>query len=180
MAKSLLGEVEGGEIRESLQKAVLESYRDEYKELSEAWRNLESKAQGSVAIAGIFIGGAFAYIREIGSEAGRLEKVFLGASIICLIISVTFAVLALTVRKVAAPPIGEYVDGLVQDLLRLENDDDLVHRLPRFTGDQIDSWREVTTDAKQRTRSKANCLSGSHVFLVLAILAIALLSISKL
>ena len=168
------------ELRESLQKAVLESYRDEYKELSETWRNLESKAQGAVTIAGIFIAGAFAYIREVGPQAHRSDRVFLGASILSLMISVLLSIWALRVRTVAAPPIGEYVDNLVRDLLQVDNDAKLKERVMGFVTDQTDSWRRATRGAKESNKSKANYLLASHVFLVIAILTVALLSISKL
>ena len=167
-------------LRESLNKTVLDSYRDEYKELNDTWKNLEGKAQGAVAIAGIFIAGAFAYTREIGPQGIRYEKIFLGASILCLIISVGLSILALKVRTVAAPPMGEHVDNLVQDLLQVDNDAELLERIPRFVADQVASWRVVSQEANESIKLKAKYLWGAHLCLAFAILTIALLSVLKL
>jgi hypothetical protein len=168
------------ELRESLESSVLDSYQEENKELSETWRSLETKAQGAVAISGIFIAGAFAYIREVNLQAHRVDKIFLGTCILSLVVSVVLSIFALRVRKVAAAPIGEYLDDLVQDLLQLENDGELEERLPDFVRDQIGLWRRVVKAASATNKSKASYLLAAYVFLVLAILMVALLSILKL
>jgi hypothetical protein len=167
-------------LRETLESSVLDSYREENKELSETWRSLETKAQGAVAISGIFIAGAFAYIREVNLQGHRVEKIFLGTSILSLVVSVVLSIFALRARKVAAAPIGEYLDELVQDLLQLENDGELEERLPDFVKDQIRLWRIVVKAASATNKSKARYLLAAYVFLVLAILMVALLSILKL
>jgi hypothetical protein len=48
----------------SLLQVALEAYKDEYREISDSWRNTETKAQGAVAIAGIFMAG---YSPTLGS-----------------------------------------------------------------------------------------------------------------
>ncbi|MGQ0761785.1 MAG: hypothetical protein ACT4OT_07195 [Acidobacteriota bacterium] len=167
------------DLRESLQRLVLDSYRDEYKDVSETWRNLEGKAQGAVAIAGIFVAGAFAYIRD-AKTPGSLEKVSLAVSIFSLMASVLFAIWALKVRKVPAPPWGSEIGKLVQDLLAIKDDPELAKRVPLFTTDQVKLWETSTNKAKKVNQSKANWLLASHVFLVLAILAIGFASLAKL
>ena len=93
-------------IREFLRKNLFDSYRDEYKEISDIWRGLETKAQGNIAIAGIFIAGAFAFIAKPETGIHWLEKQFLIASLVFLVISVVSSVLVLKVREVYFPPMG--------------------------------------------------------------------------
>jgi hypothetical protein len=171
--------IEPLKLRESLPQAVLDSYREEYKELVDAWKTLEVKAQGAVAIAGIFIAGAFAYVRDVG-QAHLYERLSLSLSIFCLMISVVLSIFALKVRTVAATPLGEHIDKLVQDLLQINSDAELLERMPRFVSEQITSWRVARTEAHESNRSKAKYLWAAQVLLTIAILTVAQLSISKL
>ncbi|MDQ3474098.1 MAG: hypothetical protein M3447_10210 [Acidobacteriota bacterium] len=52
------------EIRETWRKATLDAFLDEYREQTETWRSLETKAQGNIAVAGIFVAGSLAYITK--------------------------------------------------------------------------------------------------------------------
>lgn len=168
------------EIKEALRKAVLEAYSNEYKELSDTWRGLETKAQGSIAIAGIFIAGAFAYIRDITPNAYRHEKLFLLIAIICLVISVVLSILVLKIRTIAAPPMGEYIDRVVQDILRLNKVDELPERLVRFDNDQIAAWRIVKNEAQLSNMLKARYLWRAQIFLMSAIVTVAILMTSRI
>ena len=89
--------------RESLLKAVIESYHEEYKVISDNCRNIEGKAQGSVAIAGIFIAGAFAYLQK-NITLVLYQKIILFIGVIFLILCVGFSILALRIRKLPAAP----------------------------------------------------------------------------
>jgi hypothetical protein len=112
-----------GKVKETLLKLVIESYRDGYKELADAWRNLETKAQGNIAISGIFIGGVFAYIQKVDPQLQQNEKVLLGLAAFFLVVSVIFSVISLKIRTVPAPPLGGFVDKLVTDLIECAEDD---------------------------------------------------------
>lgn len=171
--------VSESELKESLRRAVLVAYREEYKELSDTWRGLETKAQGSIAIAGIFIAGAFAYIRDITPNSHPYEKLFLIIIVLCLVTSVVLSILALKIRTVAAPPMGEYIDQMVRDILNLNNDDELAERIVRFDNDQITTWRMVKKEAENANRLKARYLWRAQIFLMSAIATVALLMISR-
>ena len=80
-------------------KDILDSLRAEYRELSETWRHIESKAQGAVTILGIFLAGVFAFIRLLPEDATPVEKWFLVAALALLAFSIVCAVLALRIRR---------------------------------------------------------------------------------
>jgi hypothetical protein len=173
--------VAAGKIKETLLKLVIESYRDGYKELADAWRNLETKAQGNIAISGIFIGGVFAYIQKVDPQLQQNEKILLGLAAFFLVVSVIFSVISLKIRTVPAPPLGGFVDKLVTDLIECAVDDgDLITRIPALCYDQISGWRDVEIKVIESIRLKARSLKGAQIFLTVAILTVGLLTLLKI
>lgn len=81
------------ETRESLRKVTLDAYRDEYNQDTETWRSLETKAQGNIAVAGIFIAGSLAYLTKSDLRLEHHEEIFLLIAIVCLIVSVILSIL---------------------------------------------------------------------------------------
>jgi hypothetical protein len=63
-----------------LPRLALENYREEYRDLSETWRSLDTKAQGLGAIAGIFLAALFAWAREMPPTFGRSERLLVVAA----------------------------------------------------------------------------------------------------
>jgi hypothetical protein len=167
------------EIRQSLHGSVIEAYSNEYKELADTWRNLETKAQSAITIAGIFIAGAFAYVRDIRPETHKSEKVLLGVCVCFLIASVVLSILALRLRKIAAPLMGENLDKLVDDLLQISEDKEFLDRLPNYYNDQIALWQQVKKETHDANQSKARFLWWAHITLVLAIVVVACITVLK-
>lgn len=161
-------------IREFLRKALLDSYKDEYKELAEVWRGIETKAQGNIAITGIFIAGVFIFLREINSQTFWAEKLILGLAVVLFIISVYLAIFALQVRQTRFPPMGGFADNMFIDLLRF-GDVELCERLPRFINDQANAWSQVKEDIIASNEVKAAYLWWAQQFLLFAVAAIATL-----
>lgn len=167
------------EIRHNLHSSVIEAYANEYKELAETWRNLESKAQSAITVAGIFIAGAFAYVREIKPPTHTTEKVLLEVSVGFLIASVVLSILALRLRKVAAPLMGDNMNTMVGDLLQLSDDENFLKRLPDHYNDQSGLWRKVKEETHAANQSKARFLWWSHITLVIAIVVVACITVLK-
>jgi hypothetical protein len=155
---------------------ALEAYRDEYREIAESWRNTESKAQGAVAIAGIFAAGVFAYTRDLAKQGTRVEKWFLAATMLLLISSVILSILALYVRRMAAPPLGKSVDIRVRHLAKV-NDAEIPERLRNLKNEQAEMWRTVNEESSRANQSKAKWLLLAQVSLILAILTVGVLTV---
>ncbi len=170
---------DGVQARESLLKTVLESYSEEYKVFVNNWYNLERKAQGGATIAGIFIGGAFAYLHENIALMYCYQKVLLGCGIVCLLMTVFFSILALRIRELYSAPMGKYVDKIVCQLLTVK-DSELLERIPLFVNDQITGWRKVTQDLSASNRRKGNYIWFGQMLLGGAILIIGILALTTL
>lgn len=169
--------------KESLYKLVIESYRDGYKELADAWRNLETKAQGNIAISGIFIGAVFAYTQKTNPSFQQNEQILLGVAAFLLVVSVIFSIIALKIRTVPVPPLGGFVDKLVIDLLEHVKDKDeadLATRIPGFCYDQVIEWRAVEVKVIESINLKARSLKGAQIFLTVAILTVGVLTLLKI
>jgi hypothetical protein len=164
-------------IKESLREAALRTHFDEYKELAQTWRGLEGKAQGAIAVAGIFIGGAFAYIRDINPGTRLYEKVFLGMTVVFLIISVILSVLVLKTRKIPSLPLGRFVSYYVKHLVKVEAEKDFQEYLSVFFSSHSERWLAVTSRMYEVNRLKAKYLWLAQLSLMAAILTVACLTI---
>lgn len=167
-------------IREFLRKTLLDSYREEYKEISDVWRTLETKAQGNIAVAGIFIAGAFAFIGKINQQTYWLEKGLLSAALLFLVGSVIASVLVLRVRQLYFPPLGGFIDQMFIDHLKVKDDEELLERLPLFINDQAKAWRSVKSNIEEQNRQKATYLTLAQWSLLIAILIVALATFVKI
>jgi hypothetical protein len=160
----------------ALGKLVLESHRAEYKELSENWRILDTKAQGATAISGIFLAAAFSIARDASGKMVLCEKVLLILAIASLVTSITLAVLALWVRSVSLPPIGEQFEDLVADLPRADLTE-LPSRLPALVQDESRLWKEASKEVSLHNESKARLLRASVTALLVAAIIVSALTI---
>lgn len=174
------------EIKESLCQAALDAYHDEYEKLTDIWKGLETKAQGVVTIAGIFIAGAFAFIRDLTTlHLNQNDKRLLGVAIFCLVLSVILSILVLTLRKVEPPPTGGEVSQAVRDILRLkpgeiaaQHDEILPELNLDFINEQTIMWRRAMESASKVIKWKVKSLWAAQWLLVVAISLVVWLTLS--
>jgi hypothetical protein len=107
------------------------------------------------------------------------QKILLGGGIICLLISVAFSIMALRIRKLPAPPMGEYLDRVVCDLLQVK-DSELLERIPLLVQDQITGWRIVRKGLGDSNLCKAKNIWIGQILLVVAILIVGVLALSTM
>lgn len=163
--------------RETLFKAVLDAYRGEYGELYQTWRNLETKAQGNAAIAGIFLAGLFAFVSDIAPQPPWWQKTLLVVSGCALGLSVLFAALVLAVRTRWSPQVGRNIEALATDLNRLDDDREVAERLPAFISDQVDVWKNGVTELQDLVHRKARNLRLAQLCLAFGVVAIVFVTL---
>jgi hypothetical protein len=159
---------------------VLDTYRDEYKEICLVGRNLENKAQGNIAIAGIFIAAAFAYIEKLNLSPHPIEKFILMLAIILLGLSVTLSIFALAIRKVKSPPLSGFLHHYVPTLLSNTTGEQLRADILVVFNKNLKEWHTAAHDARQANEDKAQRLSEAQGILLAAIVLIALLTILRI
>ncbi len=155
----------------------LDAHKAEYLEHSDNWKNLETKAQGAVAIAGIFLAVLFSWVHDIPQNYSCLEYFLLIASIVLLVSSVICAILGLKIRKVCFPPIGSMDGDITIDILSIEDKKEFKERIPAFLNDQIHVWDETNKDIQNNNERKAKYIEVSQITIMAAACVVALLSI---
>jgi hypothetical protein len=164
-------------------EAVLERYQEEYKEWSEIWRILESKAQATLTISGIFITASELFVKEVGIGFPPFMNLFVALVIICLAISVTCAVLVLITRQTDTAPTGSGYKKFANDLLNnLENKSsftasDSYELKANLVRDRIKAWEYSISSREEACKSKAEKLKFSHFALLCSLSLVAFISI---
>lgn len=167
-------------MRRTLRQTVLDSYREEYKELSEVWKSLETKAQGTVTIAGIFIAAAFTFAKDLAST--RLDyhgKLFLAGAIIFLIPAIILSVLVLRRRTIKWIPAGTDVEQWADDIESVSNEE-LADKARRFIDEHSGVWKETIASTKEATAEKEQLLYAAQILLLLAIGAATVVTLKLL
>jgi hypothetical protein len=168
---------------EAALQQVLAAYQTEFDDAVQHWRSIEGKAQASVAIAGIFLAAGFALVRELDPATMWWVRCLLLLAALCLIAAVVFAVFALKVRTVAAPPPADALKKLVEDLFRDRDpkrqqvqSQDFDEEIRNFRFDCIRMWKESTSYAEETIRRKAKQLRRAQLALLAAIAVVATLT----
>jgi hypothetical protein len=167
-------------MRRTLRQTVLDSYREEYKELSDVWKSLETKAQGTVTIAGIFIAAAFTFAKDLANT--RLDyngKLFLAAAIIFLIPTIILSLLVLRRRTIKWIPAGTDVESWA-DAIEGVSDEDLADRARRLIDEHSGVWKQTVESTREATAEKEKLLYAAQVLLLFAIGAATVVTLKLL
>lgn len=137
----------------------------EYGELSDSWKQLDSKAQATATIAGIFIAASFAFIRNSALQLTGLEKTLLLLVLASLIVSILLAVTAMLVRTVPVPPTPENIAEMVTDLLETLPEEH-EERLGGLIADTINAWLPINRELRKELLVKAAKLESAQRALI--------------
>lgn len=140
---------------------VLDAYKAQHTEYVDLWKTLDTKAQGTIAIAGIFLAGAFGFARDVGDLEWVPRFLFAGA-VVALWASVACAVRALWVSRVRFPPAGETAE---LELKRLEHlaKEDRASELKVVLYDLASGFRLAITSIEAGIARKATWLLRAQV-----------------
>lgn len=154
-------------LQRELLEQVLEAYQTEYSELIQNGRNLETKAQGTTAIAGIFLGGLFGFLRD--PQCHRLLATLFWTAASTLGCAIVFAALVLLVRTRKIIFLGDTVNQFARDLLPLDQPT-LSARLPAFPGDVASVWRQRVNETRSTVAKRGDLLWIAQLLLMLGII----------
>ena len=154
--------VDPTEVEARLRREALASYHDVYRDLAENWRHLDSKAQGTTAIAGVFLAGALALINTLPEDALDSTKIAYTASVVLLTASIALSVWALMIRDYFdVAPWGDSLHKVVEELIDSgEHADPDVLR--RHVGTQRKMWSEAVEKIAQINSDKAMTLKWAQ------------------
>lgn len=157
---------------------ALSSFQEEYKDLTDTWKVIDGKAQATGTIAGVFLAAAFAFARDVPAGFGQGQRALLCVGIGMLVLTVCLALAGLQIRRVSAPPIGENLKQLVQDLLPNLTEIERDARLTAFIGDQIMLWEQCNQNVREKTTGKARWVTLSQYCLLAAIVVVTAVTLA--
>jgi hypothetical protein len=155
-----------GQPNTELLEIALAAHQDAYKELSQGWRSVEAKAQGTVGLAGIFMAAAFAFARDLPDEVNGVTVALFAVAVALLACSAAAAVWAQRVRTIPAAP-SLLVHQWVEDIRRLPADQQ-AERVPGFYEEYNDAWLKTNQRLLDLIRSKARSVMVAQTALLLA------------
>jgi len=169
------------EVSIALLKRALESYGDHYKDLNETWRGLDTKAQGTAAVAGVFIAASFAFVAKLPAGLGGAARALLGLALLLLAATVVAAMSSMFVRTVRYPPSGPGIFKLVKDIREAgDPESGPSDRLPAFYQDQQRLWDKCIQDCQGKLDSKASLLKWAQGLLTASALIAVVLALVAL
>jgi hypothetical protein len=144
------------------------AYWDEYKEYSDAWKSLETKAQAMITSNGIFLAAAFAFARE--TQLTLFVTVLTVLTLLALFCSMVYSLRVLKVAYYETP-----VDSCLLADLALTG---MMHhaKLAMSTGDRLLEMHRIALHDRNKVikavwdsvQEKVRCLSKAHGCLLAA------------
>lgn len=160
---------------ETAQKEVLESYRREFDQLTSTFRDLDGKAQGTAAIAGVFLAACVGFSGKLEDFNFSLFRGVLAIAVVSLVAVVAFSLRTLAIRDVTSAPSGESVQNILTQLRGIESDADFETRLGFLYGDITSLWKACVRDRREANAAKASHVWSAQRSLVASALLVAIL-----
>jgi len=163
----------------ALLRLLVQFRREEYKELSELWRNVDTKAQGTIALAGILLAAFVAFITKAQAPVCLYERILSLVAVVLFTASMIASVLALRLRKSAGSPyLGGGIESAVLDLLQVEVQD-RTDRMPDLIREELSLWEECNATESSAIDTKAALLTWGQVFIGFSIACLAAIAILR-
>lgn len=156
---------DSAEIKRELVQFAYDRSEHEHDELSEAWKLLDTKAQATAGIAGVFVAAAFAFVRNTSLQLNISEKWLLSLALVFLAASIFSAVLAMLVRSVPMPLSGADTAKSVRDILR-QPENELAERQVNLIADTVTQWAGVNDKVAESVAIKGKRVEFSQGALV--------------
>ena len=159
--------------RRDLSKMVLQAYENEYTDKTSLWEQIERKAQGSIAIAGIMLAGGLAFASQLGASVGSLQTFLLVGVVVTLLFSIWQCVKALKVKTIEVPPTADDVRQLADDALRFPEKSELPDLVNDLRYGLLDLWSAYNQVLAEKCEEKAVLVGRSHSAILISALLIA-------
>jgi hypothetical protein len=172
-------------VRRELLNDALEVAGENYKDNVRVFANLDDKAQKMGAIAGIFLGALFAFIKpdtvgtltkNIGSrDVGNLTGI-----VLLLILCIVLCLLAMWVGKIAPPLTLGHMTVLTDDLLRLTETELTEDLQEAYCRERIAVWTRCIEEQGKVASRKLILVFLSQGVLAIAVLWVAFMVLGLL
>lgn len=151
--------VQKAKLQRDAAEFALECTKGEYDDLADTFKSLDSKAQGTVTLAGILVAAPFAFLKEITVMAGPLQWLVSG-TLLASLGTIGCVLVALRVAEIAMPLSGSVAAKLAADASRddLPEDDAEAAKdelMSAFLTDVQGTWARAVEDLRAKALTKA-------------------------
>lgn len=160
----------------ALLRAAIDAWREEYKELSELWRHLDTKAQGAIVLSGILLAAFGTFVTKHSAPFTVADKVLSIIEVTLIAITIGMYAAALSLRESVLPPSSGSLQSIIDDLLGAEISE-RVTRLDDMAGEEIALWKSCNLSVRSAIESKTSWLWRGQIFACLAIACLAILAV---
>jgi hypothetical protein len=159
MPESVESPVAGGgqvsdDVHKSIARLMLEYGRLEFADVCETWRDIERKAQGTIAIAGVFIAGVVALLTRFEWLPCYVSAILAGV-ILLLVVSVLLAVRGLFVSKYDGLRDSAEVFREAEEVLTAASDADAKKAIRTFVKNMADDFSTTNMEIHKVNGRKA-------------------------
>ena len=164
-----------GDLRASLLEKTLQHCVADYAILERTFAGIDSKAQATFAVAGIFLALSGNLIADPELAAALNEhcgtRLLLFVALGGLVIASLCCLCAMGIRRTATPLEGEAVSEMASDILGPRPTDISIDEYEGWFREQIATWDEPLTALRGANGNKANWVLAAQVVLVAAIIS---------
>ena len=159
---------------------AVEAQKEEYKEIWEQWKVIDSKAQGVIVVSGIALTGLFAVLRDNPPKEG-LSRCFVSISVFLAFLAAVSALLALRVRTVKSAPLGKPIAELVAEIqAKPQDSQNLPERYARLLNDIRNLWARPLEDNNAAMSDKASWVWVAQLSVVASMLALGAVTLLRI
>lgn len=163
-------------IKRELIQFAYDRSEHEHNELSETWKLLDTKAQATAGIAGVFVAAAFAFVRNTYLQVNFTEKFLLSLALVLLTVSIFSAVLGMVIRPVSMPLSGADTAKSVDDIFH-QPEAEWATRQINLIADTVNQWDQVNDEIRKILETKGNRIKLSQAALVAASIVITAMTL---
>ena len=166
--------------QERLAQSALDATRAEYEELCDQWKALDGKAQATGAVAGVLLAGLFAFARD-PVQRTVLATALLSVATVLSLASAFLVVLAMQIRSIEPPPLGQPIVHMIENVAaKSVDDEELSTRITFLLNDQRKLWVRPIESMRDGLSSKTNWLIGAQWALLGALVALGATTLHRL
>ena len=155
-------------------RCALEESIREWNQVAQRFRDLDSKAQATATVSGVFIAAAFAFIEQLSIQKEWYVLGIVSIGLFLLASSVVLSVVAMKIRTHRGTPGGKYTLVLIEDVLRAaENGRDIGKLEVGFYVEHATQWQQGAHAIRESNKRKGRTIEVAQWLLVVAILIVA-------
>jgi hypothetical protein len=164
------------DIHKSIARLMLEFGRLEFDDVCTTWRDIERKAQGTIAVAGVFIAGVVALLTHLHAPPCAVSAVLAGV-ILLLVVSVLLAVRSLLVSNYDGLKDSADVFKEAEEVLAAPTDSEAKGAIRTFVKNLADDFTKTSSGIHEINLRKANWVRAAQLCLSLGVVITGVLMI---